>query len=121
MLVIAWMECVMVKMVGFSIYGICCGQKFWLQPGWNMSRSKLLVSAVLEYVIVSHVGCSLAGMCRGKNVGFSMAGMCHGENCGLQSSRVFNNLIDDFTKSDFKSFLDDFDIFKITLKYGNLI
>jgi hypothetical protein len=34
--------------------------------------------------------------------------------------RVFNDLIDDFTKSDFKSFLDDFEIFKITLKYGDL-
>jgi hypothetical protein len=36
-------------------------------------------------------------------------------------ARVFNDLIDDFTKSDFKSFLDDFEIFKITLKYGDLI
>jgi hypothetical protein len=25
--------------------------------------------------------------------------------------RVFNDLIDDFTKSDFKSFWDDFEIF----------
>jgi hypothetical protein len=39
---------------------------------------------------------------------------------GLQF-RVFNDLIDDFTKSDFKSFLEDFEIFKITLKYGDLI
>jgi hypothetical protein len=36
-------------------------------------------------------------------------------------ARVFNDLIDDFTKSDFKSFWDDFEIFKITLKYGDLI
>jgi hypothetical protein len=36
-------------------------------------------------------------------------------------NRVFNDLIDDFTKSDFKSFWDDFEIFKITLKYGDLI
>jgi hypothetical protein len=35
-------------------------------------------------------------------------------------TRVFNDLIDDFTKSDFKSFWDDFEIFKIILKYGNL-
>jgi hypothetical protein len=28
-------------------------------------------------------------------------------------TRVFNDLIDDFTKSDFKSFWDDFEIFKI--------
>jgi hypothetical protein len=35
--------------------------------------------------------------------------------------RVFNDLIDDFTKSDFKSFWDDFEIFKITLKNGDLI
>jgi hypothetical protein len=33
----------------------------------------------------------------------------------------FNNLIDDFTKSDFKSFWDDFEIFKIPLKHGDLI
>jgi hypothetical protein len=37
------------------------------------------------------------------------------------TARVFNDLIDDFTKSDFKSFWDDFEIFKITLKYGDLI
>jgi hypothetical protein len=35
--------------------------------------------------------------------------------------RVFNDLIDDFTKLDFKSFWDDFEIFKITLKYMDLI
>jgi hypothetical protein len=35
--------------------------------------------------------------------------------------RVFNDLIDEFTKSDFKSFWDDFEIFKIILKYGDLI
>jgi hypothetical protein len=35
--------------------------------------------------------------------------------------RVFNDLIDDFTKSDFKSFLDNFEIFQITLKYSDLI
>jgi hypothetical protein len=35
--------------------------------------------------------------------------------------RVFNDFIDDFTKSDFKSFLEDFEIFKIILKYGDLI
>jgi hypothetical protein len=34
--------------------------------------------------------------------------------------RVFNDLIDDFTKSDLKYFWDDFKIFKITLKYGDL-
>jgi hypothetical protein len=37
------------------------------------------------------------------------------------ATRVFNDLIDDFTKSDFKSFWDDFVIFKIILKYGDLI
>jgi hypothetical protein len=36
-------------------------------------------------------------------------------------SRVFNDLIDDFTKSDFKSFWDDFEIFEILWKYGDLI
>jgi hypothetical protein len=35
--------------------------------------------------------------------------------------KVFNDLIDDFTKSDFKSFGDDFEIFIIILKYGDLI
>jgi hypothetical protein len=35
--------------------------------------------------------------------------------------RVFNDLIDDFTKSDFKSFWEDFEIYKIILKYGYLI
>jgi hypothetical protein len=39
----------------------------------------------------------------------------------LAKGRVFNDLIDDFTKSDFKSFWDDFEIFKIILKYGDLI
>jgi hypothetical protein len=40
---------------------------------------------------------------------------------GSPISRVFNDLIDDFTKSDFKSFWDNFEIFKIILKYGDLI
>jgi hypothetical protein len=39
----------------------------------------------------------------------------------LPIGRVFNDLIDDFTKSDYKSFWDDFEIFKIILKYGDLI
>jgi hypothetical protein len=39
----------------------------------------------------------------------------------ITKGRVFNDLIDDFTKSDFKSFCDDFEIFKIILKYGDLI
>jgi hypothetical protein len=30
---------------------------------------------------------------------------------GVLSDRVFNDLMDDFTKSDFKSFYDDFEIF----------
>jgi hypothetical protein len=38
-----------------------------------------------------------------------------------QRPKPFNDLIDDFTKSDFKSFWDDFEIFKIPLKYGDLI
>jgi hypothetical protein len=38
-----------------------------------------------------------------------------------QRPEPFNDLIDDFTKSDFKSFWDDFEIFKIPLKYGDLI
>jgi hypothetical protein len=37
------------------------------------------------------------------------------------TNRVFNDLIDDFTKLDFKSFWDDFEIFKIILKYGDFI
>jgi hypothetical protein len=36
-------------------------------------------------------------------------------------TRVFNDLIEDFTKSDLKSFWNDFEIFKIILKYGDLI
>jgi hypothetical protein len=36
-------------------------------------------------------------------------------------NRVFKDLIDDFTKSDFKSFWDDFEIFKNMLKFGDLI
>jgi hypothetical protein len=40
---------------------------------------------------------------------------------GDEMTRVFNDLIDDFTKSDFKSFWDDFVIFKIGLKYGDFI
>jgi hypothetical protein len=39
----------------------------------------------------------------------------------LMQGRVFNDLIDNFTKSDSKSFWDDFEIFKIPLKYGDLI
>jgi hypothetical protein len=39
----------------------------------------------------------------------------------LVTARVFNDFIEVFTKSDFKSFLDDFDIFEITLKDGDLI
>jgi hypothetical protein len=44
--------------------------------------------------------------------------------CGIRGyliCRVFNDLIDYFTKSDFKSFWDDFEIFKIILKYEDLI
>jgi hypothetical protein len=40
---------------------------------------------------------------------------------GGVTRRVFNDFIDDFTKSDLKSFCDDFEIFKILLKYGDLI
>jgi hypothetical protein len=43
------------------------------------------------------------------------------EMVGRVTVRVFNDLIDDFTKSDFKSFLEDFEIFKITLKNEDLI
>jgi hypothetical protein len=39
----------------------------------------------------------------------------------LMNTRVFNDLIDDFTKWEFKSFWDDFAIFKIISKYGDLI
>jgi hypothetical protein len=42
-------------------------------------------------------------------------------DCGKLKGRVFTDLIDDFTKSDFKSFWDNFEIFKITSKFGNLI
>jgi hypothetical protein len=38
-----------------------------------------------------------------------------------RNSRVFNDLIDDSTKSDFRSFWDDFEIFKIILKLGDLV
>jgi hypothetical protein len=37
------------------------------------------------------------------------------------TGRVFNNLIDGVTKSDFKSLWDNFEIFKIILKCGDLI
>jgi hypothetical protein len=39
----------------------------------------------------------------------------------LRRDRVFKDLMGDFTKSDLKSFWDNFEILKITLKCGNLI
>jgi hypothetical protein len=42
-------------------------------------------------------------------------------NVMMGLSSVFNDLIDDFTKSDFKLIWDNFEIFKIILKYGDLI
>jgi hypothetical protein len=45
-----------------------------------------------------------------KKVLFTLNGLTgYKEDCGTR--RVFNDLIDDFTKSDFKSFWDDFEIF----------
>jgi hypothetical protein len=71
---------------------------------------------------------------RGLQGQVGLLGGVHGHHGGLQGhagsqlgtwfitkGRVFNDLIDDFTKSDFKSFCDDFEIFKIILKYGDLI
>jgi hypothetical protein len=41
----AWIECVMVKIVSFSMAGMCDGQNRQLQHGWNVSWSKSSVSA----------------------------------------------------------------------------
>jgi hypothetical protein len=65
------------------------------------------------------VGNCLRGKCP---VGKCLYGqILSGQMLPWANVRVFNDLINDFTKSHFKSFWDDFDIFKITLKYGDLI
>jgi hypothetical protein len=56
---------------------------------------------------------SMSNMFRTKHMSVSM--------CLEHVVRVFNDLIDVLTKSDFKSFWDNFEIFKIILKYEDLI
>jgi hypothetical protein len=45
----------------------------------------------------------------------------HGVVLATYVLRLFNDLMDDFTKSDFKSFWDDFETFKVILKHGDMI
>jgi hypothetical protein len=66
MLVLAWLEYVMVKIVSFSMANMCHGQNRQFQHVWNMSWSKLSVSACLELMV--------------KIVSFRMAGLRHCQN-----------------------------------------
>jgi hypothetical protein len=58
----ARLQCVVVKNVGFSMDGLSCGQKYWFQQGWSIT----LVSAWMDLVGVKHIGFSMASMCFAK-------------------------------------------------------
>jgi hypothetical protein len=120
--VLECLVCVKVKIVSFSLSGMCLGQNCQFQHVWNVSWSKLsvsaclkwnvswsllLVSARLECVVVKIVSFSMSGMLLGHNsqfqhvwyvssflacleyvffkmVSFSMSEMCCGQNCQFQ-------------------------------------
>jgi hypothetical protein len=71
----------MVKIVSFSMSGLCYGQNCPFQQGWNVSWSKSLVSAWLNYVMV-------------KSFNFSMSRMCHGQNGQLQHGWNVSNKLE---------------------------
>jgi hypothetical protein len=60
----------MIKIVSFSMAGICNGQNCPFQHAWNVSWSKLSVSACLEYVMVTIVSINMSGTCHGQNLQF---------------------------------------------------
>jgi hypothetical protein len=69
--VLACLECVMVKIVCFSMPGIWYDHNHQFQQVWNVSLLKSSVSAWLEWFIVQIVN-------------FSMAGICLAEKCQFQ-------------------------------------
>jgi hypothetical protein len=69
----------MVKIVSFSMFIICHGQNCQLQHSWNVSWSKLSVTACLQYIMVKIVHFSMAGCVMVKSVCFSITEMCHGQ------------------------------------------
>jgi hypothetical protein len=74
MSVSAWLEYVVVKIVSFSMSGMCCGHKCQFQVAWNMSWANTSVSACPECDQTSVSACLIYVL--DKNVHFSMAGMC---------------------------------------------
>jgi hypothetical protein len=83
----AWLECVMIKIVRNCMAGMFCGKNRLFQHGWNVSWSKLLISACLEDWNMSFskflVSAKLEFVMN-KIVSFNMAGMCHGQNRQFQ-------------------------------------
>jgi hypothetical protein len=57
------LECVMIKIISFSMNGMRCGQNYHFQHAWNVLWSKLSVSASLDCVMVKIVSFSMPGMC----------------------------------------------------------
>jgi hypothetical protein len=104
----AWLECVLVKIVSFSMFEIphgqnrqfqhgcvivkivsssmsviCHDQNCPFQYGWNVSWSKSLASAFLEYVIIKIVSSSMSGICPDQNCSFQ-----HGWNLSWSKSSI---------------------------------
>jgi hypothetical protein len=62
----AWLECDMVKIVSFSMSGMCCCQNHQFQHGWDVWWLTTSVSACLERVVVKNISFSMARMCCGR-------------------------------------------------------
>jgi hypothetical protein len=62
----AWLECVMVPNVRFSMAGMCFAHKPRIKDCLNVSWSKMTDSALLECVGVKNVRSSRSGMCCGQ-------------------------------------------------------
>jgi hypothetical protein len=57
----------MVKIVRFSMTGMCRGQNCQFLHDWNVTWSKWSVSAWLECVMIKIVSFSMAGMSQSQN------------------------------------------------------
>jgi hypothetical protein len=101
-----------------DLFNVCPAQDLASGPFHNRYHVKGKLRGATDRIMCTILGIVPADACQKTEgcLGWRSANISRGV-----AHRVFNDLIDDFTKSDFKSFWDDFEIFKIRLKYGDLI
>jgi hypothetical protein len=58
----AWLKCIVVKIMSFSMAVLCHGQNHQFQHGWNVPGSKSSVSASLKGLAVKITSFSMAEM-----------------------------------------------------------